>query len=118
MTSQFITLELGIKKNQPDGLLIKLPHGSKSEMISTQNIFAAAPVVVSRKNIKSSKILYIFINSGNANACTGKKGMENTYKILAALAKKLGCSSHEILIMSTGIIGEQLPLDQYLNLFL
>ena len=110
MTSQFITLELGIKKNQPDGLLIKLPHGSKSEMISTQNIFAAAPVVISRKNIKSSKILYIFINSGNANACTGKKGMENTYKILAALAKKLGCSSHEILIMSTGIIGEQLPI--------
>ena len=59
MTSQFITLELGIKKNQSDGLLIKLPHGSKSEMISTQNIFAAAPVVVSRKNIKS----YIFFTS-------------------------------------------------------
>ena len=74
MSTKFVTLKLGIKKNIIDGLLIHIPLGSKTAMITTKNKFAASPVIVSRENIKSGTIKYIFINSGNANACTGKEG--------------------------------------------
>ena len=110
MSSKFVTLKLGIKKNKVDGLLIYIPLGSNTAMITTKNKFAASPVVISRENIKSGIIKYVFINSGNANACTGKEGHENTKKILNTLSKKLNCSSDQILIMSTGIIGRQLPI--------
>ncbi len=115
MTSKFVKLRLGIKKNKFDGLLIKLPNVNKTEMITTKNRFAAAPVLLSRANIKSKKISYIFINSGNANACTGKQGKNNALKILSTLSKKLGCPHNEILIMSTGIIGQQLPIDRIIK---
>jgi len=115
MPSRFITLKLGIKKNIIDGLLIALPLGSNTAMITTKNKFAASPVVISRENIKSGIIKYIFINSGNANACTGKEGLENTKKILNTLSKKLNCSSDQILIMSTGIIGRQLPIKKIMQ---
>ncbi len=57
-------------------------------MITTKNKFAASPVLVSKENIKIWKIKYIFINSGNANACTGKKGIK-ILKNLSSLSKKL-----------------------------
>ena len=115
MSSKFITLKLGIKKNIIDGLLITIPLGSNTAMITTKNKFAASPVVISRENIKLGIIKYIFINSGNANACTGKEGHENTKKILNTLSKKLNCSSDQILIMSTGIIGRQLPINKIIE---
>ena len=60
MTSKFITLKLGIKNNKVDGLLIKLPSTSSTAMISTKNKFAAAPVILSRKHIKTGRtLLYI-----------------------------------------------------------
>ena len=111
MKSKFITLKLGVKKNETDGLLICLCEDSITELIFTLNKFAAAPVIISKKNIVNSNPKYIFINSGNANACTGKEGLTNTKKILKLLARKLNCNSNEIIIMSTGIIGRQLPID-------
>ena len=74
MSSKFVTFKLGIKKNKVDGLLIYIPLGSNTAMITTKNKFAASPVVISRENIRSGIIKYVFINSGNANACTGKEG--------------------------------------------
>ena len=115
MSTKFVTLRLGIKKNIIDGLLIHIPLGSKTAMITTKNKFAASSVIVSRENIKSGTIKYIFINSGNANACTGKEGHKNTKQILHALSEKLCCSSDQILIMSTGIIGRQLPIKKIIE---
>ena len=111
MKSKFITLKLGVKKNKTDGLLICLSESSTTELIFTLNKFAAAPVIISKQNIIKSNPKYIFINSGNANACTGKEGITNTKRILNLLAKRLNCNSNEIIIMSTGIIGRQLPID-------
>ena len=111
MKSKFITLKLGVKKNKTDGLLICLSESSTTELIFTLNKFAAAPVIISKQNITKSNPKYIFINSGNANACTGKEGLTNTKRILNLLAKRLKCNSNEIIIMSTGIIGRQLPID-------
>ena len=115
VSTKFITLKLGIKKNIIDGLLIHIPVGSNTAMIATKNKFAASSVVVSRENIKSGIIKYIFINSGNANACTGKEGHKNTERILDTLSKKLNCSPNQILIMSTGIIGRQLPIKKIIK---
>ena len=115
MSTKFVTLRLGIKKNIVDGLLIHIPLGSKTAMITTKNKFAASSVIVSRENIKSGTIKYIFINSGNANACTGKEGHKNTKQILNVLSEKLSCSSDQILIMSTGIIGRQLPIKKIIE---
>tara|TARA_A100001388_G_scaffold43088_1_gene27875 strand:- start:184 stop:1347 length:1164 start_codon:yes stop_codon:yes gene_type:complete len=115
ISSKFVTLKLGIKKNMIDGLLIHIPLGSRTAMITTKNKFAASPVIVSRENIKSRIIKYIFINSGNANACTGKEGNKNTEQILKTLSKKLNCSFDQILIMSTGIIGRQLPIKKIIE---
>tara|TARA_B100001063_G_scaffold120742_1_gene112734 strand:- start:3899 stop:5059 length:1161 start_codon:yes stop_codon:yes gene_type:complete len=112
MKSKFITLKLGIKNNKFDGLLISLSKGSTSQLITTVNKFAAAPVIISKKNNIKTNPKYIFINSGNANACTGKQGINNTNIILSLLAKKLTCKVSEIIIMSTGIIGRQLPIDK------
>ena len=112
MKSKFITLKLGIKNNKIDGLLISLSKKSTTQLISTLNKFAAAPVIISKKNIIESNPKYIFINSGNANACTGKEGISNAKNILSLLAKKLTCNVSEIIIMSTGIIGRQLPIDK------
>ena len=85
MKSKFITLKLGIKNNKFDGLLISLSKGSTSQLITTVNKFAAAPVIISKKNNIKTNPKYIFINSGNANACTGKQGINNTNIILSLL---------------------------------
>ena len=111
MKSKYITLKLGIKKNKTDGLLICLPMENTTQLIFTLNKFAAAPVIISKQNIIKSNPKYIFISSGNANACTGKEGLANAKIILNLLANKLNCNSAEIIIMSTGIIGRQLPID-------
>ena len=84
-------------------------------ILNSKNKFAAAPVKISKENIKTGSIKYIFVNSGNANACTGIKGYQNTKRILSSLSKKLLCSSDEILIMSTGIIGRQLPINKIIH---
>ena len=54
MKSKFITLQLGIKKNKTDGLLISLTDNNNTQIISTLNKFAAAPIIISKKNISKS----------------------------------------------------------------
>lgn len=89
-----------------------MTDNNNTQIISTLNKFAAAPIIISKKNISKSNPKYIFINSGNANACTGKEGLDNANKILTVLALKLDCKKHEIIFMSTGIIGRQLPINK------
>ena len=60
MNSKFVVFELGIKKSKADGLLIQLPPESKTAIITTTNKFAAAPVEISKENIKTGKIKHIF----------------------------------------------------------
>ena len=114
-TSKFVTFNLGIKKKVCDGLLIVLTEKSITSIVSTQNKFAAAPVLASKKNINRSVPRYIFINSGNANACTGVEGSDNVKIILESLSNKLDCKPSEIIIMSTGIIGRQLPMNNIIR---
>jgi len=79
----------------------------------TKNQVAAAPVLVDKEVMASGQPLRaVLINAGNANACTGKIGMENARQSQAETAAALGCQPSQIFVMSTGVIGVQLPMDK------
>ena len=103
----------GIKKNDfLDLSLISLIKGSNTAAVFTQNIFSAAPVIVA-KNHLNSNVEALLINSGNANAGTGHKGIEDTYKTCEYLASELQVLPEQVLPFSTGVIGEFLPLEAF-----
>ena len=79
--------------------------------VFTKNKFKAAPVKVTMEHIKNGYTEGIIVNSGNANAFTGKAGIENAKKMVEIYAKKLGVDEHKIMVASTGIIGVQLDMD-------
>ena len=103
----------GIKKNgQLDLSLVSFIKGSNTVAVFTQNIFCAAPVIVA-KNHLNSNIEALLINSGNANAGTGEKGLEDSYKTCEYLAQELNILPEQVLPFSTGVIGELLPLKAF-----
>ena len=103
----------GIKKNgQLDLSLVSFIKGSNTAAVFTQNIFCAAPVIVA-KNHLNSNIEALLINSGNANAGTGEKGLEDSYKTCNYLAQELNILPEQVLPFSTGVIGELLPLKAF-----
>ena len=108
---QIETLNIGIKANKLDAVCFKIPPGSITAMVTTQNKYAAAPVIMSKKNILESQPKYLLINSGNANACTGKTGAANAIECTKYISKKFNCKPNEVLMFSTGIIGRQLPIN-------
>tara|TARA_B100001093_G_scaffold465014_1_gene482397 strand:- start:163 stop:1044 length:882 start_codon:yes stop_codon:yes gene_type:complete len=113
MTSkvQIETLNIGIKANKLDAVCFKIPAGSKTAMVTTKNKYAAAPVIMSKKNIVQTQPKFLLVNSGNANACTGKTGAVNAIKCTKYISNKFNCRANEVLMFSTGIIGKQLPID-------
>jgi glutamate N-acetyltransferase / amino-acid N-acetyltransferase len=85
--------------------------------IFTQNHFAAAPVLLSKKHLEKSKnkIRALVINSGNANACTGTQGEKDALAMCEQVAQLVKCETHEVLVCSTGVIGVKLPMDNVRN---
>ncbi len=85
--------------------------------VFTSNRAAAAPVILSQQNLKKSRgrARAIIVNSGNANACTGRAGTKVAEETARAAAKRLGLSPQEVLVASTGVIGTPLKLDLILN---
>ena len=105
----------GIKSNNAlDLSLISLIEDSSTAAVFTQNIFCAAPVLVA-KNHLNHKIQALLINSGNANAGTGKKGLENSFKSCEIIAEELSIKPEQVLPFSTGVIGQLLPIDSIEN---
>jgi len=84
--------------------------------VFTTNKFCAAPVLVSKKHLMECQEFRGFvINSGCANACTGEEGYSDALKMTEEAAKLVGCSSEELLVASTGVIGMQLPMDRIIK---
>ncbi|QDU79778.1 Arginine biosynthesis bifunctional protein ArgJ [Polystyrenella longa] len=77
--------------------------------VFTQNKVCGAPVVVSRERVTQSAARGVVINSGNANACTGSRGLEDAQWMTAQVASQLNCEPQQVLVCSTGIIGHFLP---------
>lgn len=101
----------GIKKpGRKDLVLFELAEGSATAAVFTQNRFCAAPVRVAKEHLASIPPRYLLINTGNANAGTGERGMQAARRSCEALAEVAGCKPGEVLPFSTGVIGETLPL--------
>jgi len=107
------SITAGIKKNQTDDLvLIELAKNSQCAAVFTQNKFCAAPVTLAKKHLQAKVPRFLLINSGNANAGTGKKGMLDALESCELVAKQTNCAADEVLPFSTGVIGENLPVSK------
>lgn len=76
----------------------------------TQNVVRASSVDWNQQRIGTGRA--VVINSGNANACTGRKGEQDTETMAQRVAQQIGCSADDVFVMSTGIIGEHLPMNK------
>ena len=108
------TAESGLKyNNRKDLALIALDEGAVVAGVFTKNQFIAAPVVIAKSNLNIGPHKRAFIiNTGSANAGTGKKGLEDAKEICNVLASRLKIDSNEILPFSTGVIMAYLPTDK------
>lgn len=104
-------LNCGIKKRKKDIALIVSSVPAVACGMFTQNRVKAAPILVTKEHLQKTLAQAIIVNSGNANCCTGKKGLNNAYLMTELTAKGLGISKEDVLVASTGIIGKQLPID-------
>jgi len=98
-------------KNRDDVLIMSFEKGAVTSAVFTKNVFCAAPVTLCKDHLAETQPLALLINSGNANAVTGQKGMENALRSCELVAAKLEISSEQVLPFSTGVIGEQLPMN-------
>ena len=111
--------EAGVRKvGRKDLTVILLDEGSAVAGVFTQNRYCAAPVQVCREHLKQvtaavdSQIRALVINTGNANAGTGAKGLADARATADALAALLNIKSQQVLPFSTGVIMENLPVDR------
>ncbi|MDT0215391.1 bifunctional glutamate N-acetyltransferase/amino-acid acetyltransferase ArgJ [Rothia sp. ARF10] len=80
--------------------------------VFTSNRVEAAPVTWSRQAVQDGRADAVFLNSGGANACTGARGFQDTHRTAELVADTLGCSALDVVVCSTGLIGEYLPMDR------
>jgi glutamate N-acetyltransferase/amino-acid N-acetyltransferase len=104
----------GIKDSSLDVALIYSQKPCQAAAVFTRNQVVAAPVILDQRTLGDNRdsIHAVIANSGNANACTGALGLENAERMQAAAARALDCRADQILVLSTGVIGLQLPMDK------
>ncbi len=103
----------GIKKVRKDLALVYSEEFACGAGIFTTNKVPAAPVTVDKDQLeRSAQFRAILVNSGNANACTGERGLNDALTMVRTTAEALGISPREVLISSTGVIGQYLPMDK------
>ena len=103
----------GIKDSgAPDLALVACDGAASAAGAFTRSRLAAAPVVLSRRHLADGRARAIVVNSGNANACTGARGMDDARAMAAAAANALGIAPDEVVVCSTGVIGKPLPIEK------
>lgn len=90
------------------------PHFDAAAVF-TSNKVIAAPVIWSRQVAKEGKVRAVVLNSGGANACTGPQGFADTHKTAERVGELLNVSASEVVVCSTGLIGELLPMSKILT---
>ena len=80
--------------------------------VFTQNLVCGAPVKVCRQRVPRLTGRAVVINSGNSNAATGERGIEDARQMTAVVAQSLGCAVDDVLVCSTGVIGRFLPMEK------
>ena len=106
-------VKAGIKASgKPDVGLLLCDSPATAAAVFTANKVVAAPVVVGREHVTGGKLRGVVVNSGNANACTGRRGEKDARTMCDLTARAIGCDAKEILPSSTGIIGHLLPMEK------
>ncbi len=98
-------------KDRTDVALMEFAPGSAIAGVLTRSLTASAPVEDCRRNLRRGRVRGIVVNSGNANAFTGRRGVMAVREVAGAVAKRLKCTTGEIYSASTGVIGEPLPYE-------
>lgn len=103
----------GVKKAKKDLAMVFSTAPAISAAVFTQNKVPAAPIIVDKLQLKKSfNTRAIVINSGNANACTGERGLNDAWSMAKTAARFLGVADSEVLVSSTGVIGQYLPIEK------
>ena len=108
----------GIRKpGRRDLVILELAAGSRVAARFTRNAFCAAPVTLAREHLAAlpEGIRYLLVNTGNANAGTGARGMDDARACCRELARLVGVPEQSVLPVSTGVIGEPLPVERVLG---
>ncbi len=109
-------IHAGIKKKKKDLAVVVSDHPAVVAGVFTKNKVVAAPLVVDRMQMeRSPRARAIVVNSGNANACTGERGMKDAWQMVATAASALGVPRDEVLVSSTGVIGQSLPMENVIS---
>lgn len=111
---RFAGVHCGIKKvpHKEDLSLIHCPDGATAAGVYTQNLVFAAPVALDRARTPSGTVRVVVVNSGNANACTGERGLKDAHEMARLAAAAVGVDESNALVMSTGVIGVFLPMEK------
>jgi glutamate N-acetyltransferase/amino-acid N-acetyltransferase len=112
---QVAGVHCGLKKDgKLDFALIVSDKPCAAAGVFTTNRVKAAPVLVDMERLKqhAHHIRAIAVNTGCANACTGQQGIDNALQTARWVAEEIGCDENEVLVLSTGVIGTQLPMDK------
>ena len=119
---RFASAACGLKKHSRPGaldvaLIVSDPPASAAAVF-TQNLLQAAPVILSRANVKSSAnaMKAVIVNSGNANCSVGPAGMAASRATAQHVAKTLGCEPNQIVVCSTGVIGVPMEVERILEI--
>ena len=107
----------GLKRDlrKPDLTLVVSETPATAVGIYTQNLVYAAPVALDRERTPSERNRVVVVNSGNANACTGRRGLEDAREMARLAAEAAGAESDQALVLSTGVIGHYMPMDVIAN---
>lgn len=102
----------GLKYRDRDVALVVCDRSATAAAVYTTNRVQAAPIQVCRDHLSDGRARAIVVNSAVANACTGPRGLDDAYAMAEATADQLGIAPEEVLVASTGVIGEPLPIDK------
>ena len=109
--------EAGIRyKNRTDVLLAVFAPGTQVAGVFTKSKTASAPVDWCKACLNQGSARALVVNSGNANAFTGKAGLEGARAVAQSAAGSVGCRASEVFLASTGVIGEPLPAEKITKL--
>jgi glutamate N-acetyltransferase/amino-acid N-acetyltransferase len=103
-------IHAGIKDSAPDLALIVADEAVAAAAVFTKSTMVGAPVEVSRSRIETGRVRGVVVNSGISNVAMGRRGLRDAEKMAAMAAEAVGCPAVEMLVASTGVIGEPLPM--------
>ncbi len=106
-----VGIHCGIKKKSPDLALIVSDEPATVAAVFTTSTVVGAPVEISRERVKSGRTRGVVVNSGISNVAMGKRGLRDARSMARIAASAVGCDEEEVLVASTGVIGEPLPMD-------